>query len=492
MALSSAIPAARISRVLGILVEFKDLRSGASLFLPPRIAVLAQGNTASVFSSDKLTLTGGAGQAAEVYGYGSPIHTIVQRLLPATGDGSGATPITIYPLDDGGVVAEGAITPVGVPTKDFVAVIKVGGRASVNIVIPSGSTLPAMAALMVAGVAAVLDMPVLAVVNVNDCEFDAKWKGETGNDLTIEIEGGADAGTTFVITPMASGAGNPTVDAPLLQMGNVWETLIINGLNYDDTTALAAIQAHGDGRWGSLSHNPYYALSTAVETDVGVMVTAGNLRKSDKVNVVLHVPGAKDMPWEYTARAAVRITNRAGSNPATDYARQALTLLRPGLETEQADVNQRELLVQAGISTTELVSGVVELSDTITYYHPDAEPIPGYRFVVDLTKLQNIIFNIRIEFIKEEWDGAPLLKDDDDTNNPKAKKPKMAIGALKAIARALVLDAICADLKTIQDGIDANINGSNPKRLDMLFPSILSGNTNQRAVDLNFGFNFAA
>jgi hypothetical protein len=148
-------------------------------------------------------------------------------------------------------------------------------------------------------------------------------------------------------------------------------------------------------------------------------------------------------------------------------------------------------LVKAGISTVEVVAQSYEMSDTVTYYHPDDEPIPGYRYVVDLVKIFNTIFNIRLEFIKEEWDGAPLLNDDDPTKNPRAKKPKMAKAALASIVDGLAFEAILTKPATIKAGIEAGINATNPKRLDMKLTVLLSGNVNIRSVDLNFGFSFS-
>ena len=106
-------------------------------------------------------------------------------------------------------------------------------------------------------------------------------------------------------------------------------------------------------------------------------------------------------------------------------------------------------------------------------------------------KIFNTIFNIRLEFIKEEWDGAPLLNDDDPTKNPRAKKPKMAKAALASIVDGLAFEAILTKPAIIKAGIEAGINATNPKRLDMKITVLLSGNVNIRSVDLNFGFSFS-
>jgi phage tail sheath gpL-like len=494
MPISTAVSAARVARVLGILAIFQDLRGGSAVFLPPRIAVLGQGNTASTYASAKVTLSNGAAEAASLYGFGSPIHAAVQRLLPVTGDGVGSTPITIYPLQDGTTPAEKTITPSGVPTEDFVASVKLGGRQSQNIAIPAGSTVAQMVTLIFAGINGTLDMPMLATDDTTEVTCTAKWGGLSGNDITAEITGGATAGTSFVIADTVAGAGDPIpadITTILSEMGNVWDNVLVNCLTWTNTAALDAIKAHGDGRWGALVHAPYVALTATPEAVAATLIAAGDLRKDDRINSTISVPGALDMPWEYAARAAVRITGRMDSNPASDYANLQLSGLRTGLDSEQFDTDQRDLLVKAGISTVEVVAQSYEMSDTVTYYHPDDEPIPGYRYVVDLVKIFNTIFNIRLEFIKEEWDGAPLLNDDDPTKNPRAKKPKMAKAALASIVDGLAFEAILTKPATIKAGIEAGINATNPKRLDMKLTVLLSGNVNIRSVDLNFGFSFS-
>ena len=133
---------------------------------------------------------------------------------------------------------------------------------------------------------------------------------------------------------------------------------------------------------------------------------------------------------------------------------------------------------------------MVNISDVVTFYHPTGDPIPAYRFVCDVVKLQNIIFNLDLIFATAEWDGAPLIPDDQPTVNRSAKKPKTAKAAVAALTDSLALNAIISDGETAKASILAEINDQNPKRLDLSVTYQLSGNTNIISVDLNFGFFF--
>jgi len=93
-------------------------------------------------------------------------------------------------------------------------------------------------------------------------------------------------------------------------------------------------------------------------------------------------------------------------------------------------------------------------------------------------------------FAVAEWDGAPLIPDDQPTVNRTAKKPKMAVAAVASMLDSLGLNAIISDPETAKANTFAEIDSGNPKRLNLVTTVQLSGNTNIISVDLQFGFFF--
>jgi hypothetical protein len=158
-----SVDASAVARVTGVSTAFKDLRAGGVQFLPQRIAVLAQGSSSVVYSATKRRVTS-APEAGSIYGYGSPIHLIVEQLLPTNGDGVGTVPVTIYPLaDDGsGVAAAGSVTiGAGTTTAASAWRVRVSGILSNAFVIPKGTIVPTtIYALIGTAMGGVLDMPV--------------------------------------------------------------------------------------------------------------------------------------------------------------------------------------------------------------------------------------------------------------------------------------------------------------------------------------------
>jgi len=587
MSISTAVDPSAVARVVGIKSTFKNLRRNGVAILPQRVAVFGQGNSASVFSSAKRQVTS-ALEAGQVYGFGSPIHLAVMQLLPANGDGVGTIPVTVYPLDDGAVAAEGDITPSGTQVTSASYRVNVNGMLTPEFTVLAGASVTTINRSIQEAIAAAINLPILAtfeygtvtrvagtntgngtctamsvtgtpkpgayvfkctatatnggvfsltdpdgtvltgsttltpgaatatVVSRNGLQFTitdgstdfavndlftitvpalwvvtaAKWAGVSGNDLYVAVEGSTTAGVSYAITQPVGGLTDPTVDDALDQMGNVWETLVLNCLAISNDTALDTYSTFGGGRYGALVRKPLVVLTGTTEADLTTATEIPEARLTDRVNGQLVAPGSVSLPWVVAARQLMRIAVMANANPAHDYGSQRATGIEPGLDSEQWNYTQRNVAVSAGSSTVEVVDGVVYLGDIVTFYHPSGDLTPAYRFVVDIVKLQNIVFNIDSIFDVPEWDGAPLIPDDQPTTNRSAKKPKAAVAAVCGMIDSLSLEALISDPKTAKASVIAEIDENNPKRLNLTFDAALSGNTNIKSIDFNFGFYF--
>lgn len=489
--LSRAVDASAVARVVGIATIFQDLRAGNIVFLPQRVAVVGQGATASTYAATKAEFTS-AVAVGQTYGFGSPLHLAAQQLLPTNGDGIGTIPLTVYPLSDGpsAAAATGTITPSGTQTEAASYRVRINNIDSDPFVINPGDSVATITAAITAAVAANLDLPMTAADGSTVVTLTSKWQGLSANDLVVEVIGSATAGTTFAVVQPSGGLVNPDVDPALAQVGNVWETLMLNCLNVDDTATLTKYATFGEGRWGALVRKPLVVFSGSTETTVANAIAVPDARKSDRTNAQLVAPASNDLPFVVAARQLARIAVLANNNPAHDYGSQRATGLTPGADGSQWDYPTRDQAVKGGSSTIEVRDGVINIADVVTFYHPDGDPTPAYRYVVDIVKLQNIIFNLDLTFATQEWDGAPLVPDDQPTTNRDAKKPKTAVAAAAAVIDNLGLEAIISDPDTAKANTRAEIDSQNPKRLNLSTTVALSGNTNIISVDLNFGFFF--
>ena len=488
-----SVDASAVARVVGITTAFKNLRAGNVVFLPQRVALVGQGTTVAQasYSNDKAVVTS-ALQVGQTYGFGSPLHLAALRLLPTNGDGLGSIPLTVYPLDDdgSGVVSTGDITPSGTPGSLASFRVSVNNILSEAFNIDVGDSVAVITAAMETAINANVNMPIIAVDGTTVLDFTSKWKGASANDIQVEIVADDLAGNVFTITQPVGGTTNPDVQDALDQVGDVWETLMLNCMDIADTATLTLYSTFGEGRWGALVRKPLVVFTGNTATTVAAAIAVPDARKTDRTNAQLVAPASNDLPFVVAARQLARIAVVANNNPPVDYGSRDASGLTPGADGSQWNYTERDQAVKGGSSTIEVRDGVINLSDTVTFYHPSGDPTPAYRYVVDIVKLQNILFNLDLIFVTPEWDGAPLIPDDQPTTNRSAKKPKSAVAAIASLVDSLGLNAIISDPATAKTSITANINESNPKRLDVVFTVQLAGNANIISIDFNFGFFF--
>jgi phage tail sheath gpL-like len=484
------VDASAVARVLGIQTAFKDLRGDAAVSLPQRVALVGQGSTASTYATTPVTVSSAA-EVGTTFGFGSPLHLAALQCLPVNGDGLGSIPLTVYPMVDpgAGVVATGSITPAGTQVGTANYQVVVNGIRSAEFTINDGDLGTDLEAAITAAINANINMPIIAAAGIDVVDVTSKWQGLSANDLVISVEGPSN-GITFGIVQPTGGLGTPLVATALAQIVNVWETLVINCLDVADSTALDAFDTWGEGRWGPLVRKPAVVFTGVNDASPAAVNAITDARKTDRTNCAVQAFGSTSLPLQIAARAATRVAQLANATPPHDYGGRTLTGVFAGADADQQLYTALDASVKAGTSTTAVVDGLVTMLDTVTMYHPDGEDPPAYRYVVDIIKLQNVIFNLSLIFSSANWNGAPLIPDADPTTEPTAKKPKDAVAAVNTKLDALGSKAILSDPATAKKTTVATIDGGNPKRLNVETTVQVSGNTNVVSVDLFFGFFF--
>lgn len=487
-----AVAESAVARVVGIETNYVNLR-GAVKFLPMRVAVFGQGTTlaqASYATTKKIVTS--AKEVGDDYGYGSPLHLAVNELLPPNGGGVGIIPVTIFPLKDDGaaVTAVGTITPTGAQTAAQTYYVMIGGIKSKEFTLAVSATVADAVTAIVTAINSVINMPVIAAdVATTSVSLTAKWGGASGNGIAVEVVG-TEAGIVFTSVATATGATNPDISAALAQVANVWETLCLNCLDIADTTTLSLFTDFFEPRWGPLVKKPAMVFTGTTEASQTTAIVIPEARKTDRINCQLVAPGSDNLPFVVAADQLAQIAVIANDNPPVDYAGQKATSITPGTDAEQWTGIQREAAVVGGSSTVEVVDNVIEMSDTVTFYHPTGEEPPAYRFVNDIVKVWQSLFNLSLIFEADKWKGAPLIPDDDPTVNPAARKPKDAVTAIGVMLDSLGLEAIVSDPETAKATIVANISATNPRRLDVSYTYQISGNTGIISITSNWGFFF--
>jgi phage tail sheath gpL-like len=422
--------------------------------------------------------------------------TVTASALVGTGNGTitglavhaGSTPIAgVYTLkvktavvnggvwtlldSTGAIVADNITQTVGASTATVFS--NIGG---LDFTITDGSTDFALNATFTITVPA-------TKVNVT-----SKWKGASANGIVLSMSGDSTLGVSWAMTQPSGGLVNPSITAALNQIGSVWQTILLNAMNVDDTATLDLLSTFGEGRWSDLVMKPLVAICGNTAAAEATAAAIPSARPTDRVNAVIPAPGSVNLPFVVAARAVARIASLANNNPPTDYGALKLTGIIPGTDGQQWDYVTKDLALKAGCGSTDVIDGVVTLADVVTFYHPTGEQDPAYRYVVDIVKLQNCLYNLNLPFAAAEWAGAPMVPDIQTVTNPNARQPKHAKGVIAGVIGNLGKAAIISDPATAITTITADISAQNPKGLVWSVTVQLSGNTNVKSATLRFGY----
>lgn len=304
-----------IASVTGIETQFVSLGGGAAAVLPPRIAVVAQGQTGVTFPAAKAPYTS-AGAAGKIYGFKSAIYLALRELLPANGDGVGVIPVTVYPLTDaaGATAATGDITPSGTPSDAGQYTLRVGGVSSLPFAIPKGAVdVNLTLAKMGFALNSVLQMPVTVTYAYGSVTASALVG--TGNG-TI--------GTMSVAAPAIPGAYTLTVNTAVAN-GGVWTLTDPLGSVLSTTITMTP----GVGTATPFTVNGLTFTLTDGTTDFGVGATFTITVPATKINTTFG--------WKGTAGNACKI-ELIGPNVGFVLAVTAMSggLLDPAVDTALA------------------------------------------------------------------------------------------------------------------------------------------------------------
>jgi phage tail sheath gpL-like len=485
------LPSSAISRVTGVNVEFRNFNAGGGGFLPQRLAVLGIGNDDAEYSLQKHESIGSADAIGRRYGYGSPLHLAARQLFPISGGGANF-PVTFYPLRplETAVASSGSISCDGIATAAGSGTVYIGGIAAEFPVAKAASAEAVLNAIKTA-INTKIEMPVIAGnIESGELLLISKWSGESGNDITIEVETITE-GFTFGISKMTGGALDPDISPALEEIGQIWETFILSTFAWKKQSRLDQYQLFCEGRWSELEKKPCLVAHGSTD-DFYDRTAVTDLRKSDYGNFLIQSTGSRELPFVIAARGLVSdIMTNANSNPPLGYKGQ-LTGLAAGADSAQENYTARNNAITKGASTNLKVGSVAELNDIVTFYHPENEMIPSRRFVVDLVKLQNVVFNVRMIMESDEKKGAPLVSDNTVTTNPRAIQPKTIKTELMNLADALARAAIIQEPIFTKERLVVKIDSTNPKRVNTQYPVKLSGNVEVISNDIYFGFYLEA
>lgn len=505
MTITKSLDVSAIASATSVSVKQKNQQIAANL-RPEVIVCIGQAQTGKSVTANELNLaSGNADDIGTIYGFGSPLHRMAKKLFPKAGNGSKVDTYFMVVAAPGTSAAEVktlTVTSASGISKSlngyivindliFEAAADIAGKVATNAhnnpaksprgtdlnsfektAIPftllKGMTANEAAATIKEALEDYLEIPFTMAIVDNAITMTAKWAGsdsffefsivnETGGAISSSVYG-----VSFATVRTTEAAGVGTIpEAALDQMDEEFGvTRVIS--QYATTTVLDTLKEKFEAFHDGLiaQYVVCYSAIQAPESDtvpgtwdVQSLITAGNNRRDDSINV--------------------QIVGDLGNLRKLSYP-------------------ERNRLAKAGYSNIVKKSdGSYRLMDLISFYHPVGNSNPLFRFDRDITVVGNIAYDFMYTFREtEEWKSVILVGAKDLTTNPAARTLNDVKAAINTRISLLGQAGMIANYAEAQKETAVEIDSSNPNRVNMNPKFDLTGVA--RILDItNFiGFNF--
>jgi len=503
--ISTAVGTERRSRVSGYKIK-KGFFNNDTQNLPQIIAVFGEANTANQvgLTTTPVEVTS-AKQAGELFGYGSPIHSVIRVLRPINSDGVGGIPTIVFPqISDGAATASTRVwTVTGTATSNATHTIIVNGRDGVDFQpysysVVVGDTPTIIAGKMKDAVNSVLGAPCTGANTLGVATFTTKWDGATSDELNISIDFGSNAaGISYSQTSATSGAGTVSLAASFDNIGDVWYTSVINTYGVSKLAEFEQFNGIPDadaptGRYNGLIFKPFMAFFGSVLNNINDFseITNDSDRVEQVTNVLCPAPNSLGFTYEAAANVVALFGRIMQDTPHLDVNNKAypdMPIPSDGLIGDMSDYNNRDFLVKKGCSTVILENGAYKIMDLVTTYHPDGEIPLQYAYARNLNLDWNVCDAYRtLETLRLK--DKVLISDEQVTTVTGAIKPKEWKAVCFDLFEDLAERALINNPQFSKDSLDVEISTTNPDRFETFFRYKRTGIARIESTDVEAGF----
>lgn len=385
----------------------------------------------------------------------------------------------MLPVDEpaAGVVATGTIVLAGTATAAGTLSVWIAGQR-VQIAVATGDTAAATATALAAAINAATDLPVTAAAVTGTVTLTSRWKGETGNDITIipnyrGAMGGerTPAGLTVTTTAMASGTSAPTLTTALAALGDELFDFII--MPFTDTASLDALKTEMNdttGRWSYL-RQIFGHVYAAKRGTLATLTTFGAARNDQHTTVASMEANVPTPCWEFAAAFGSRNAVFLKIDPARPTQTGQLTNVLPPQAGQTFTATERQSLLNTGMATCVVQSGVVQIERAITTYQKNlwGQSDPSYLDSETMFTSAYVLRYLR-QRITSKYPRHKLANDNTRFGAGAAiLTPNIVKAELIAAYRELEALGIVENGDAFKDGLIVERPSTDPNRLDILF-----------------------
>lgn len=386
---------------IGIHVEFDNSLGGVSQ-APHSILVLGTRLPSGTVQQGIPMPIVQAAQGETYFGRGSLLADMLWYAKKANPE----TEMWAIGLDENpqGVAAQGLLTFVGTATASGAVVLYVAGRR-LNIGVSKDDKAVDLASRVADKINGHDELPVQATAENGVVTCTCRWKGETGNfiDLRIGYHPGEElpAGITCEITPMQGGTVDPDLSLALEALGGTqYHTLITP---YTDAANLSALESLLEQRWGPMVQTEGHAFA-GVTTLSGTSKAQAHLQASNLGNsrnspfLTILSGGLSPMPpWAFASVTGALDAFRTTVDVNRPRQTMRMLGLLPPRREDAWDRAERQLLLEAGVSTHTSLLGTCFIERLVTTYKLNAGGFldTSYQDVITMRNLAYLRFSLR-------------------------------------------------------------------------------------------------
>ncbi|MFK0090645.1 phage tail sheath subtilisin-like domain-containing protein [Pseudomonas sp. NPDC090755] len=440
-----------------------------------RLIVGQVNETASAAEIGSLVLVPSLALAKNIGGQGSMLAAMYDAWRKADPVGE----IWCLPLKAStGTAATATVTITGAATEAGLLNLYIGGvRVQAGVI--NASTPTQAATALAAQINAAVDLPVTAVAAAGVVTLSCKWKGDSGNDISLQLNrlGKADGeftpgGLTVVPTAFTGGVGTPDQTAALAALGD--EPFEFICMPWSDITSLDAwklAMSDSAGRW-SWSKQLFGHVYSAKRGTLGTLVAAGQARNDQHMTIQAMEPGVPQPFWvlaaSWAARTAVFISadasrpTQSGSMPGSD----------PAPPSGRFTLTERQSLLSYGMATAYYEGGYLRIQRSITTYQKNAYGQADNSYLDSETLHQSAFIIRHLKGVITSKYGRHKLANDGTrfgAGQP-IVTPSTIRGELIAQYAKLELEGHVENAELFAEHLVVERDSNDPSRVNVLFP----------------------
>lgn len=455
-------------------VDNSMANSGAGAGL--RRLIIGQVNdNADAAEIGSLVLVSRTAEAIAIGGAGSMLAAMHQkhRAIDIAGE------VWCLPLKvDTGVAATCSVTVTGNVTAAGLINLYVAGQRVRSAVVASASA-EAVATGLATSINAATDLPVTAQAAGAVVTLTAKFKGDLGNDIQVELNrlGRVNgevtpAGLVLAVTAMTGGAGSPDTAMALAALGDEEFEFITQP--WTDSATLddwKDVMDDSAGRW-SWAKQLYGHVYSAKRGTLGQLVAAGRLRNDPHMTIHGFEPGVPQPVWEVAAQWGARTAVFISADPARPTQTGVLGAIAPAAASDRFMLSEADSLLKSGIATASSSGGEYRIQRAVTTYQRNAfgQPDDSYLDSETLHQSAHVIRYLRSR-ITSKYGRCKLANDGTNFGAGQAIVTPLVIrGELIAAYRELERAGIVENTELFKAQLIVERDASNPNRLNVLFP----------------------